>query len=767
MEIEQKKDLCIVHIGMHKTGSSSIQNMLFNLLNDTNFHYANLGNPNQSEEVYSLFSEYPEKYHGHVARARSALDVSQYKEKKLKMLIDGFKATGNSTIEIISGEDIGILNFNEILKLKEFLDTFFKTVKIIAYIRPPVSYIQSAFQELIKHGLSSFDFTNCNPNYERFEMFEKVFGRENMILRLFKSNKLYGDDIVLDFCNTLKISLDKNYNTIKDNESISLEALSLLYAYQKYINKFSLGPNIFTERKQLISALSKIGKSRLTFCSSVLQPIIEKNQQGIDYLEQIMLESLNEESRDHEGCIRCEDDLLRFTDETIFKLKELIGKENLPDDVLGNTPKDIAMLVDVLKNKLAIESGLISKTNFTNQEKILSVSEQEEYRVICEFDIDWSTYFSINNISDYSGDPVTHYIKNWRTQNLIIQNLFDTEYYLDMYPDIKACCINPLFHYMVHGKAKGRLGEKNNIKNGVIIGKDGWLFLAGGINNPLYYYNDPNFFADTTCKKWRDLLCNRKRQLANMNIEYLHLFVPDKIGVYSEYTSQTFSHFESHPISKLFTYYSNDFSSFVINPIPYFNEVKQSHLLFYKTDTHWTFWGCYTAFNLLITQLKLDIPARLLEHSVVEIERLWDLGAKLDIKKTEISEAHYFVKTAKREYINSLVDYKEKHGLNNEAGLHIGSNVVFLNDSKDIIQKKVVIFGDSFCEYRPVFLTAMFAEIFAEVHFVWSTSIDYEYIARVQPDIVISEIAERFMNRVPDDTFVLSKYVDDKMASLL
>lgn len=452
------KELCIVHIGMHKTGSSSIQNMLFNHLKDTNFHYANLGDSNQGAQIYSLFSEHPEKYHGHVARGWSTSDINQYIENNFKMLIDGFKKTGNSTIEIISGEDIGNLNFNEIIRLKNFLDTYFKTVKIIAYIRPPISYIQSAFQELVKHGLNRFDFTNCNPNYARFEMFEKVFGRENMILRSFKSNKLYGDDIILDFCNTLKISLGENYKTIKDNESISLETLSLLYAYQKYINKFSRGPNIFTERKQLISELAKIGKSRLTFCSSVLQPIIEQNQQGIDYLEQRMLESLQEESSDNENCISCEDDLLRFSDETIFELKQLIGKENLPDDILGNTPQDIAILVDVLKNKLEFGSKFISKTYITNQEKILSDREQEEYRIIRGFDIDWSSYFEINNISDYSGDPVIHYIKNWRTQNLVIQNVFDTGYYLDIYPDIKACSMNPLFHYLVYGMKNGRRG---------------------------------------------------------------------------------------------------------------------------------------------------------------------------------------------------------------------------------------------------------------------------------------------------------------------
>src|SRR3984893_16906071 len=43
------------------------------------------------------------------------------------------------------------------------------------------------------------------------------------------------------------------------------------------------------------------------------------------------------------------------------------------------------------------------------------------------------------------------------------------------------------------------------------------------------------------------------------------------------------------------------------------------------------------------------------------------------------------------------------------------------------------------------------AQTFREVHFFWSNSIDYGYITETKPDIVLSELAERFVKRVPDD----------------
>jgi alginate O-acetyltransferase complex protein AlgJ len=65
----------------------------------------------------------------------------------------------------------------------------------------------------------------------------------------------------------------------------------------------------------------------------------------------------------------------------------------------------------------------------------------------------------------------------------------------------------------------------------------------------------------------------------------------------------------------------------------------------------------------------------------------------------------------------------------------------------------VVIFGDSFMDFQDSNPTVIFAENFREVHFVWSPSIDYAYVARVGAHIVISETAERFMISVPTDDY--------------
>ena len=42
-----------------------------------------------------------------------------------------------------------------------------------------------------------------------------------------------------------------------------------------------------------------------------------------------------------------------------------------------------------------------------------------------------------------------------------------------------------------------------------------------------------------------------------------------------------------------------------------------------------------------------------------------------------------------------------------------------------------------------------FADRFREVHFLWSTGIDWHYLEGVRPDFVLAEIAERFLIDLP------------------
>lgn len=143
-----------------------------------------------------------------------------------------------------------------------------------------------------------------------------------------------------------------------------------------------------------------------------------------------------------------------------------------------------------------------------------------------------------------------------------------------------------------------------------------------------------------------------------------------------------------------------------------------------------------------------------------------DLGSKLTNPIEEEFRVYNFTRYSSRTHSNAIVNYKEACGRENDGGWHVGSHVIFSNGAEVADPRRVVIFGDSFSEYRRHLLTGLLAETFHEVHFIWSTSIDWSYVELQKPSLVLTEIAERFLTSVPTDTFSLENYAKSKMEGL-
>ncbi|MGD9969663.1 MAG: rhamnan synthesis F family protein [Sulfuricurvum sp.] len=130
-----------------------------------------------------------------------------------------------------------------------------------------------------------------------------------------------------------------------------------------------------------------------------------------------------------------------------------------------------------------------------------SNEEMDDYEVgiynsLVNANIDWSCYFDTNTHPACSSDPIIDYIKNWEIYKPIIPDFFDTKMYIEIYPDIIQHKINPLMHYIFHGKQEGRIGFiGNHIKNAKIdfkSDKETILFVShesSATGAPLLGYN--------------------------------------------------------------------------------------------------------------------------------------------------------------------------------------------------------------------------------------------------------------------------------------
>ena len=136
---------CILHIGMHKTGTSSIQASLAALPDDRGYKLANFGYPNASGAIVGGFQN----------RSRANRDVAQ---DALETRRERVRARFKSTLEsykhqniVISGEAMVHLNADEMNDLIAFIPH--TTIKVIGYAREPRSFMSSACQERIKGGM--------------------------------------------------------------------------------------------------------------------------------------------------------------------------------------------------------------------------------------------------------------------------------------------------------------------------------------------------------------------------------------------------------------------------------------------------------------------------------------------------------------------------------------------------------------------------------------------------------------------------------------
>ncbi|MCI0707536.1 MAG: sulfotransferase domain-containing protein [Ignavibacteriae bacterium] len=302
-----------------------------------------------------------------------------------------------------------------------------------------------------------------------------------------------------------------------------------------------------------------------------------------------------------------------------------------------------------------------------------------------------------------------------------------------------------------------------SIDNSVAVGHDGWLFLIGGRNTPLEYFNGSQSLDDQTIDSWRKLLQERAALCSSNGIRFAQLFVPDKLSIYPEYFCE-YVNPAFGPLSrlgnKLMQLDRELYDSHVINPTGFLKKNRDNYPIYWKTDSHWGFTGCFLTYQLLCAYLGLQQNVDLGSRPRTEKVATMDFGSKFAPPLTELVSYYNFIKDSRRVYANDIVRFKEANALQNEVGLHVGSNVVYANDNAQN-KVKIVLFGTSYSEYRPHLLTGMLAETVSELHFVWCTSIDFDYVNREKPDFLIAEIAERFIPTCPSNSFSLERYSDD------
>lgn len=358
---------CWLHIGMHKTGSTSIQENLAAIKDPQGWRYVTVvDGANMGQALYSMFATRPHEFHWFKKQGKTAEQVAKRGARLRRKLAKTLASHAGHDV-IISAEALSLMDRRGIAAMKRFLTPHFEAIKVTAYVRAPEGFMNSAFQQQLKHGKARFHFGGVRPKYHRrFHKFDQVFGRKNVILRKFDPASFPNGCIVEDFCRMLGIQGPPPGSVRRVNESLCREACGILFAYRKFGPGFGVGRTVVRENNWIVGSLAAMNGRKFVVSDEVLRKFIRMKDRR--WMEERLGEPIADASVDASDAVASEDDLLIIRRssclEFVARFREIHGVRipswRIPkgDPV---DPREVAGLLDycrrIARNRLRISDG--------------------------------------------------------------------------------------------------------------------------------------------------------------------------------------------------------------------------------------------------------------------------------------------------------------------------------------------------------------------------------------------------------------------------
>lgn len=277
----------------------------------------------------------------------------------------------------------------------------------------------------------------------------------------------------------------------------------------------------------------------------------------------------------------------------------------------------------------------------------------------------------------------------------------------------------------------------NSNNDNVIIGEEGWLFYKESEeSSSMECYKGTNLFTEEELQQMLDNLIITRDNLAKRDCEFV-LFIPsNKERMYSEYVPDYYGEpAEEYATLQLVEYIRKNSDIRVVYPYEAMMKVKESlgkeKLLYHTTDTHWNELGGYVGTAELLKELGIEMPAleeesisiRVQEDIPGDLADLLNLGTAIEPGKT---------------YSVTGYDMSDMEVIKMDTSKEI------IHQNKDKDPRRMFLIRDSFG-------IAMVNPIASQFNYSYTMPIFHvtdELIEEQEPDIVVLEILERYVNRL-------------------
>ena len=241
----------IVHIGMPKTGTTSIQSWLYGNVRELSrqgifFQRLPLTRARSFEHVEVVVCQFdkagillPNDRMRYVFGIKSLDDQKAVAAKYTELFGNALARADEHTV-LLSVEDVGGMTRTkaQVEGLEQWLGQFFDEVRYIVYLRRQEDWLVSSYSQMIKTGRTitleeHFEKRKERNYFQRLRVWLSVVGEDRLSVRLMERDALRDGDLIADFAHTAGIDPTRMEEQPRRNESLSRPAGEYLRVLNK------------------------------------------------------------------------------------------------------------------------------------------------------------------------------------------------------------------------------------------------------------------------------------------------------------------------------------------------------------------------------------------------------------------------------------------------------------------------------------------------------------------------------------------------------
>lgn len=347
----------IVHYGILKTGSSSIQETLYqNRTVLKTVCYPDLGLANGSLTIAHAFAEPRNLVDRHLV---ANLATAQVNRRLARHRLSQALARSGSAVPVLSAEVISWFSDGEISALDEFLRSAGLVPSYVGYIREPVSYLRSVFQETLKtqmpvknilmRGRARFFYRRHYTDI--VDRLDAVAGQDNVAAFAFDRSGFPGGDVVQHFLGLLGQSVS-GLPITRVNEGLSLLAVKLLFTYRRLLDRHDSAIGSPASQPAFIAALGQLPGREFQLSPELVSEITAANAPMFEWSARRLDRPLHPPVAEGEG-VRFEEELMSFSQDEVDHFSAFAAGWKVRLPTANPKPEDIAQAMRDIRLAIA------------------------------------------------------------------------------------------------------------------------------------------------------------------------------------------------------------------------------------------------------------------------------------------------------------------------------------------------------------------------------------------------------------------------------